>query len=186
MSCCSRCGSSIRVGRSSSLLSSSRVNCRIVLLLKRVGFLHLRAGMQLIHHGQEYTERQFDLRGQVHNRSFGLQHPQRDLDRLAIGVLHRGCLGGLTRLGQHVETLVMERVKGVMHRHGGRHGIQIGCCSMYISICCSWMGFTRKPNTVEHGSSAPMGRTAGTDRAGAYDQPARGRVSGTRRHPRAR
>ena len=95
--------------------------------------------MQLIHHGQECTERQFDLCGQVHNCSFGLQHPQRDLDRLAIGVLHRGCLGGLTRPGQHVETLVMERVKGVMHRHGGRRGIQIGCCLMYISICCSSM-----------------------------------------------
>ena len=45
--------------------------------------------LQHIHQRQERTGGEFDLFAEANARRFGLEHPQRDLERPAIGVLDR-------------------------------------------------------------------------------------------------
>jgi hypothetical protein len=60
-------------------------------------------------------------------RRLRFEHPQRDLQRRAVEVTNGHGVVPLTRPRHDFEAVVMERVKWIMNRHGGRHGIQRGC-----------------------------------------------------------
>ena len=65
---------------------------------------------------------QFDLLAQLGPRSGGLEHPQRNLQRRAIGRAHRHRQMGLARPEQHLERLAPQRMEWVVDRHRRRLG----------------------------------------------------------------
>ena len=65
---------------------------------------------------------QFDLVAQIDLRSGGVEHPQRDLQRGAVGRANRHRQMCLARPGQHLERLSPQRMERVVHRHRRRQG----------------------------------------------------------------
>ena len=61
---------------------------------------------------------QFDLFTQLDPCSGGLEHPQRDLQRGAIGMADRHRQVGLARPDQHLEGLPPQRMEWVVDRRG--------------------------------------------------------------------
>jgi len=92
-------------------------------VLRLVRRRHHRAHEHHIHQRQQFTGGKFKLFTQSKARRIGLQHPQRDLQRLAVGMLHGRCIGGLAWPGDNIETALIERVERIMNRHRRRHGI---------------------------------------------------------------
>jgi hypothetical protein len=97
-------------------------------LLRLVRHRYLRANLDHIGQYQQRTGGKFRLTTETESRGIWLQHPQWNLQRLAIGVLHGRCAGGPAWPRNNVETAVMKRMKRIMNRHRRRHGIQCGCC----------------------------------------------------------
>jgi hypothetical protein len=131
------------------LLRSSVACCMTLLLL--VPHRHHRAHLHQIHQRQQSTGGKFRLLTENNACRLGLQHPQGDLQGLAIGMLYGYRTGCLAWPGDHVETTFMERMKRIMNRHCRRHGIQCGCRSTYTFTCCFWTGCTT-PTDPRHGS----------------------------------
>ena len=101
-----------------------------------VDLLSNQAGMALLRHcGEDHRMRveqcgqcepcgqaQFDLLAQIDPCSAGFEHPQRDLQRGAIGMADCHRQMGLARPGQHLERLPPQRMEWVVNRHGRRQG----------------------------------------------------------------
>jgi len=92
-------------------------------VLRLVGCRHRSARLHHIHQCQQSTGGKFKLFTDGKARRCGLQHPQRDLQRLAVGMLHGRRIRGLPWPGDNIETAFMEWVKRIMNRHRRRHGI---------------------------------------------------------------
>jgi len=65
---------------------------------------------------------QFDLVAQINSCRSGVEHPQRELQRRAIGMAHRHRQMGLARPYQYLERLPPQRMERVAHRHRRRQG----------------------------------------------------------------
>jgi hypothetical protein len=55
--------------------------------------------------------------------SCGLGHPHWHLQRIASGVFHGVGAIGMARTGNNRQGLADVRMKGIMNRHAGRHGV---------------------------------------------------------------
>ena len=84
---------------------------------------HQRLTFEQCRNLEQHTRRQLDLLTDCEVLRLGLNHPQWDLQRLTIRLANGDRLARLARPGNDLETLAMERVKRIVHRHGGRHGI---------------------------------------------------------------
>ena len=65
---------------------------------------------------------QFDLLAQLDPRGAGFEHPQRNLQRGAIGVANCHRQMGLARPDQHLERLPPQRMEWVVDRRRRRQG----------------------------------------------------------------
>src|SRR5215471_15429859 len=70
----------------------------------------------------------------------GLGHPHRHLQRRASGVFYGVGAIGMARTGNNRQGLADVRMKGIMNRHGGRHGAVESVSSMYTITCSFWKG----------------------------------------------
>ena len=70
----------------------------------------------------------------------GLGHPHRHFQRRASGVFHRIGAIGMARIGNDWQSLAGMRMKGIINRHGGRHGVVERFSSTSISIASSLRG----------------------------------------------
>jgi hypothetical protein len=95
----------------------------LLLLYRR----YCRALGHHIEQRQQHTDGKFCPFTEIEAHRIRLQHPQRDLEGLAIGMLYGCSTGGPAWPSDDVKTAVMKWVKGIEHRHGRRHGIQCGC-----------------------------------------------------------
>jgi hypothetical protein len=64
-----------------------------------------------------------DLFAQMETGGFRLQHPQRYLHRVSVGMANRRRIRGLPRPSEDFQRTTNKRMEGIPERHGGRHGI---------------------------------------------------------------
>jgi hypothetical protein len=156
MRCFSRSAGIGRLG--CVLLSFSIVNlsCCMGLLLVWLCFHHRgRMQREQINQRTECAGRKLDLFTEMKACGIGLEHPQRYLHRVPIGMLNRYCMPRLSRPGNDLERVINERVEWIVNRYRRRfrrHGIVSGRCLTYISIVFFWMGSIASPMRVRYSS----------------------------------
>jgi len=87
-------------------------------------------------HGQQYAGGQLDLVLQVELGRRGLDHPQRQLQRLAVGMSHGHREVGLPRPTNDLDRPVMQRVKRVVHRRSRRQRLFAASGTLVVVAFC--------------------------------------------------
>jgi len=102
-----------------SSFSSSRLICSMA-RLPRVGRRHLSAGVEQIEEGEKGAGRELGRFAEAKVSRLGLKHPERDLQRLSIGMPYRDGLSGLAWPRSDLKRRVMQRVEMHARDRGGQ------------------------------------------------------------------